>query len=111
MWGARARGAGVVARSDAGTALRVEGRAFFSTAGLARVRAGDYRVRVSPGVPVDADTLMLATINCCAERLVGPLSRPIGIWYVERDLASDTFEIVLTDFVGRDVQVGWFVIG
>ncbi|MEZ5101841.1 MAG: hypothetical protein R3C15_18995 [Thermoleophilia bacterium] len=111
MLGTSPGGTGVLARSGQGTALRVEGRASFSTAGLAMVPAGEDRVRVRPGVAIGTGTIVLATVNCCAERVVGPLSRPISVWYVEQEPEDDAFWIVLTDRVTSDVRVGWFVIG
>lgn len=109
--GASRDGIGVVARSARGTALQVEGAARFRSAGVSVMPAGEYRLRIRPNVPVASDSFVLATLNGPdPERLVGPASQPILLWFVERHPDEGAFDVVLTERVQHDVSIGWFVL-
>ena len=95
---------GHFAAGSTGTALRVDGRVRFSTAGSATIPAGAYSVPVTPGLDLTASSLVLATLqangggSCAVER-------------VEIDTAANTFRVHVTAPPTVAVRVAWFVIG
>jgi hypothetical protein len=101
-------GTGVVA--EAGPHVQFEGTAFeavgpvkFSTSGLADVAASTDRVIVDPGVPITAQSKVLAMLQ-------GNSGNKSMVEHVEVNPAGGTFLIVLTKPPTRSVQVAWFLI-
>jgi len=97
-------GTGGYFESTHGTALHAQGRVQFSTSGLATIGAGSKSVTVTPGVEIDANTKILATLQQNA-------GAGVTVERVYRDAAANKFNIVLTANASSAVKVGWFVIG
>ncbi len=86
---------------DAGTALRVDGRAEFSRSGKVTVAAGMSSATVT-GVPLTSESLVLATLQ---ER--------IHVVHVEAavpDVENHSFTLYLNRKVPRPTTVAWFVV-
>jgi hypothetical protein len=110
-------GIGVRGRTEVGTGIKAEaahfqseGTAFeavgpvkFSTSGLADVAASIDRITVDPGVPITAQSKVLAMLQ-------GNSGNKAMVEHVEANPASGTFLIVLTKPPTRSVQVAWFLI-
>jgi hypothetical protein len=92
-----------VSELQEGTAFEAVGPVKFSTSGLADVAASADRVTVDPGVPISAQSKVLATLQ-------GNAGNKSMVEHVELDPAADTFQIVLTKPSMRPVQVAWFLI-
>ncbi len=90
------------------TALRADGPSefngvtTFSRSGVVTIRRGSGRVTV-PGVPLTADTAILATLQ---DRVGGLI-----LHAVETNAAKGSFTIFLTTAADRDVRIGWFALG
>jgi hypothetical protein len=92
---------GVWARSEAGTALHVQGAATFDRSGVATIGAAKRSVTIS--VPVSAGTMAFATLQQVRT----------GVW-VEAAVPrpkSDTVTITLNKAVTKKTKVAWFVLG
>jgi hypothetical protein len=112
-------GIGVRGRSEVGTGVRAEagslvqqgeGAAFeaigpvkFSTSGLADVSASTDRVTVDPGVPITAQSKVLAMLQ-------GNSGNKAMVEHVEPNPVASTFQVVLTRASARPVQIAWFLI-
>lgn len=96
-------GIAVEATSQRGTALVVEGRVTFTTAGLATLQAGTDHVRVTPGVGIESTSKILCTLH-------GDPGGSTTIQRVTRDAAENAFTIHATADVTDDCPVSWFVI-
>jgi hypothetical protein len=115
--GDNATGIGVQGRTQVGTGIKAEaahfqseGTAFeavgpvkFSTSGLADVAASTDRVTVNPGVPISAQSKILATLQ-------GNSGNKAMVEHVEVNPTDGTFQIVLTRSSLRPVEVAWFLI-
>lgn len=90
------------------TALRADGPSefngvtTFSRSGVVTVRRGSKNVTV-PGVPLTADTAILATLQ---NRVTG-----LFLHAVETDTAKGSFTIFLSTAPDRDIRIGWFALG
>jgi hypothetical protein len=112
-------GTGILGRSFIGTGVRAEagplvqqgeGAAFeavgpvkFSTSGLADVAASSDRVTVDPGVPITAQSKVLAMLH-------GNSGNKAMVEHAELNSVGDTFQVVLTKVPARPVQIAWFLI-
>jgi hypothetical protein len=110
-------GIGVQGRTQVGTGIKaeaahfqLEGTAFeavgpvkFSTSGLADVAASTDRVTVNPGVPITAQSKVLAMLQ-------GNSGNKAMVEHVELNPEADTFQVVLTKIPARPVQIAWFLI-
>src|SRR5215204_4849795 len=95
--------AATVGSDGTGRALAVNGRALFSTAGLATVASGNNQKVVDPGVPLTANTKVLAT-------LMGNAGGAVTVKRVAVDAAADKFTIFLTGASANAASVAWFVL-
>jgi hypothetical protein len=110
-------GIGVRGRTEVGTGIKAEaahfeseGTAFeavgpvkFSTSGLANVAASTDRVNVIPGVPITAQSKVLAMLQ-------GNSGNKAMVERVEVNPEADTFQVVLTRVPARPVQIAWFLM-
>jgi len=94
---------GLIANSATGFALKTEGKVTFDTAGILKIPAGRQRKMADPGVPVDKDTKVLAT-------LLDAAGSGVSIDHVRRIKNQDRIQVVLTGPPAVDVSVAWFVI-
>ena len=88
-----------------GTALQVQGETkFIDVSGLATVPMGSRAVRVRPShfvtIYVTEQTKVLATVQSPGGTLK----------WVKRNVATNTFTIILAEPATQDVTVAWFVI-
>jgi len=91
------------ALTPAATALRVEGRVAFQTAGLGTIRIGARSATVNPGVPLTAATKVLVTL------MSDPGLRALK--YVSVNPIAGTFTVRLTGLAARTpISFAWFVI-
>ncbi len=121
VWGSATHGTGVgvagtatgaygvagsfeVPTDDFAIALRVTGRADFSTAGVSTIQSGSSSVVVSPGVNITNTAKVLATLQ-------GNAGGATTVARVVRDTGDNTITIHLTANATSDVDVAWFVIG
>jgi hypothetical protein len=99
-------GTGVLAETDTGTALDVQGPVEFSRSGLATV-AGTVGTPANSvtvkGVALTSASLVLATIQ---QAVAG-----IAVQGVAKTPSASKFTIPLTKPVKTNVEVAWFVIG
>jgi hypothetical protein len=93
-------GTGVLAESDNGTALQVNGKAGFSRSGIATVQASSKNVTVN-NVALTSSSFILATVQD---------ETNVAVKAVVRNLASNSFKIVLTKATTVNTPVGWFVV-
>ena len=114
VWGRSAAGQGVRGQATSGTggyftattgvALQTSGRVRFGgAAGLATIASGSASKVVTPGVPIAADSKVLATMQTSA-------GGTRTIHRVVRDPAAGHFTIYLTAAATQDCTVAWFVI-
>jgi hypothetical protein len=100
-------GTGVVAESTqfqfGELAFRAIGPVKFSTSGLADVAASTDRVTVNPGVPITAQSKVLAMLQ-------GNSGNKATVEHVELNPEAATFQVVLTKIPARPVQIAWFLI-
>jgi hypothetical protein len=110
-------GIGVRGRTEVGTGIKAEaahfqseGTAFeavgpvkFSTSGLADVATSIDRVTVDPGVPITAQSKVLAILQ-------GNSGNKSTVEHVEVNPAGGTFQVVLTRVPARPVQIVWFLM-
>jgi hypothetical protein len=115
--GENATGIGVRGFTDVGTGIKAEARFFeeqtaafeavgpvkFSTSGLADVGASTDRVTVNPGVPITAQSKVLAILQ-------GNSGNKAMVEHVEVNPAGGTFQVVLTKASARPVQIAWFLM-
>ena len=98
-----APGVAVRAEASAGaTALDVVGPAAFSSSGLTTIPKDAVSVVVAPGFDITEESKVLATLQSDPGKAT--------IQHVERDSATDTFTIRLTDKAKNECAVAWFVI-
>jgi hypothetical protein len=86
-----------------GTAFEAVGRVKFSTSGLADVSASADRLTVDPGVPITAQSKVLAMLQ-------GNSGNKAMVEHVELNSVAGTFQVVLTKASARPVQIAWFLI-
>jgi hypothetical protein len=110
-------GIGVQGRTQVGTAIKAEaahiepqtlafeavGPVKFSTSGLADVAASTDRVTVNPGVPITAQSKVLAMLQ-------GNSGNKATVEHVELNPEAATFQVVLSKVPARPVQVAWFLM-
>jgi len=92
-----------VGSGGSGRALAVNGRALFTSSGIATVGAGNAQKVVDPGISLTATSKVLATV----------MGNPGGTIVLKRvivDAAADTFTIVLTGNAANATDVAWFVL-
>lgn len=89
--------------ATSGIALQADGRVLFKTAGLATVGAGNKSVMVNPGVEIDANTKILATLQ-------GNAGAGVTVERILRDTAANNFTIRLTANASSAVKVAWFLL-
>lgn len=93
-------GTGVLADSQDGAALSIQGKLVFNRSGAATVKAGKKSVRVS-AANLTASTFFLATVQ----------GSPHGVWVQSTARTSSTqFTIYLSKAPSRAVKVAWFVV-
>ena len=91
------------ALTPAATALRVEGRVAFQTAGLGTIRIGARSATVNPGVPLTAATKVLVTL------MSDPGLRALK--YVSVNPTAGTFTVHLAGLAAiTPISFAWFVI-
>jgi hypothetical protein len=93
-------GTGVLAASTTGTALKVTGKIQFSRSGLATVSAGSKNKTVN-NVALTSASFIIATVQDQTN---------VAVKAVVRNLASNSFKIVLTAAATVNTPVGWFVV-
>jgi hypothetical protein len=86
-----------------GVAFEAVGPVKFSTSGLADVAASTDRVTVNPGVPITAQSKVLAMLQ-------GNSGNKAMVEHVELNPEADTFQVVLTKIPARPVQIAWFLM-
>jgi hypothetical protein len=91
------------AHIEEGTAFEAVGPVRFSTSGLADVAVSTDRVTVNPGVPITAQSKVLAMLQ-------GNSGNKSMVEHVEVNPADGTLLVVLTKPPARSVQVAWFLI-
>jgi hypothetical protein len=84
-----------------GPALTVSGRAFFSTAGILTVSAGESSV-TKTGVTLAGSSLLFATLQ----------QNHSGVWVQSAvpDVAGSSFTVHLNKAVAASTTVAWFTI-
>lgn len=95
-------GTGVKAESNSGTALRVSGRAKFSTSGVATISAGTTSKTVTPNVNVTSESFVLLT----PKTNIG--SR--ALWFTTNP-SGDTFKIHMSSTRSSSTRVAWLLLG
>jgi hypothetical protein len=100
-------GVGVLAESSqfqfGELAFQAIGPVKFSTSGLADVAASTDRVTVNPGVPITAQSKVLAMLQ-------GNSGNKATVEHVELNPEAATFQVVLTRVPARPVQIAWFLM-
>lgn len=99
VYGYAPAGTGVHARSDAGTALRVQGKAVFSRSGRVRIRAGRSTKTVSLA-GVASGSLVFAVLH----------SKRSGVYVSSVVPGSGAFTINLNKAPSKDTYVAYFVL-
>jgi hypothetical protein len=102
--GSSATGTGVLAESNSGTAtaLRVAGRAKFSTSGVATISAGTTSKTVTPNVNVTSGSFVLLT----PKTNIG--SR--ALWFTTNP-SGDTFRVHMSSTRSTGTRVAWLLLG
>jgi hypothetical protein len=95
--------AGPLVQQGEGAAFEAIGPVKFSTSGLADVSASTDRVTVDPGVPITAQSKVLAMLQ-------GNSGNKAMVEHVEPNPVASTFQVVLTRASARPVQIAWFLI-
>ena len=98
---ASATGTGVVANNTNGDALRVNGRATFSSRGILSIPAG-HSSQTKTGVNLTSASLVLATMQ----------HNESGIWVQSAvpDAAAKSFTVHLNKQASNAIKVAWFVL-
>lgn len=99
--GSAPAGIGVRARSDTGTALRVDGKAQFSNSGKATIPVGATSKLVT-GAILDSSAAILVTLQ-------GNPGPGVSVHYVQK-MSATSFKVVLNKPAARSVAFGWFVV-
>jgi hypothetical protein len=102
VYGTASTGVGVLGTATKGVAFRAEGRAQFSTSGVATIAKGNVSVLVTPGVNVTAGSFVLLT----PKTNIG--SR--GLWFTTNATAN-TFTIRLSSTRTSATKVAWLLLG
>jgi hypothetical protein len=95
-------GVGVFGKATSGFALRTDGRAAFSTSGVASIAKGNVSVQVDPGVNVTSGSFVLLTPK------VNIGSR--GLWFTTNATAN-TFTIRMSSTRTSATKVAWLLLG
>jgi hypothetical protein len=95
-------GTGVFAESNSGTALKVTGRAKFSTSGVATITAGTTSKKVTPNVNVTSNSFVLLT----PKTNIGGRA----LWFTT-DTSGDTFTIHMSSTRSSSTRVAWLLLG
>ena len=94
---------GLAGEASSGFALQTQGKVTFDTAGILKIPKGKDRRTADPGVPVDTDTRVLAT-------MVDSTGAGVTIAQVRRIKNQNRIQVILTGPAARRVHVAWFVI-
>ncbi len=115
VWGSAANGEGVAGQTDtgraglfvalerSGVALETHGRVKFQgVSGIAKIPVGKTSLRISPGVPILAESFVLLTPRSDLGR---------RRWWVQIDARADTFTIHISSTAITDIRISWLLVG